>query len=202
MISYDDILKRAGLSDSEVVSAYAYGSRVYGNYTSQSDYDFIFIVKNKVNEQFSDNMININFFDEAGHRTRVINHEISAIETIFLKPKFILKETYKVPFKLDLTMLRHSLSSKSSNSFVKAKKKLTIVEDYDLSIGKKSLWHSFRIIDFGIQIATTGRINDYGSCNELFKEIMQSYDDWDMLFHRYKVDYNGILTEFRKVAPK
>jgi predicted nucleotidyltransferase len=201
VIDYNDILKRAGLSDNDVISAYQYGSRVYGNFTNASDWDFIFIVKNKVNEQFSDNKININFFDEVGHKTRILNHEISALETLYLDDEFILKESYKVPFKLDLSMLRHSLSSKSSNSWVKAKKKLTIKEDYDLDVGRKSLWHSIRIIDFGIQIATTGKIYNYGSCNSMYRDIIQSYD-WTTLFERYKDDYNKILTEFRKVAPK
>lgn len=201
MIKYTDILDRAGLNDTDVISAYQYGSRVYGNFTSKSDWDFIFVIKNKANEQFSDNMININFFDEAGHKTRIINHEISALETLFVDSEFILKESYKVPFKLNLSMLRHSLSSKSSNSWVKAKKKLTVEEDYDLDVGRKSLWHSIRIIDFGIQIATTGRIYNYGSCNALYRDIMQSYD-WVTLFDKYKDDYNKILTEFRKVAPK
>ena len=87
MLTYNDILIRAGLQDSDVVAAFQYGSRVYGNITPKSDYDYIFIVKTKTNEQFSDNLININFFDEAGHKTRILNHEISALETLFLDDK-------------------------------------------------------------------------------------------------------------------
>jgi len=200
MLTYNDILIRAGLQDSDVVAAFQYGSRVYGNITPKSDYDYIFIVKTKTNEQFSDNLININFFDEAGHKTRILNHEISALETLFLDDKYILKN-HNFPFVLNLSMLRQGCSAKSSNSWIKAKKKLTVTVDYDLAIGRKSLWHSFRIIDFGIQIAKTGKIYDYSSCNDLYWEVMK-HDDWDSLFETYKEKYNNLLTEFRKVAPK
>jgi hypothetical protein len=102
---------------------------------------------------------------------------------------------------LVLQKLRHSLSAKSSNSFVKAKKKLTIKKDFDLNLGRKSLWHSFRIIDFGIQIIKYNKIIDYKSMNDLFNDIMQYYS-WIDLFEEYKIKYNNLLTEFRKLAPK
>ena len=200
MLTYNDILKRANLSDDNIVCAFSYGSRVYGNITTRSDYDYIFIVKTKTDEQFSDNLININFFDEASHKTRIRNHEISALETIFLDDRHILKN-HNFPFVLNLSMLRQGCSAKSSNSWIKAKKKLTITIDYDLAIGRKSLWHSFRIINFAIQIAKTGKINDYSSCNDLYWEVMK-HGDWDSLFETYKEKYNNLLTEFRKVAPK
>ena len=200
-MNYQEFLNRTKLTDNEIINLYQYGSRVYGNFTQKSDYDFIAIVKNKTNDQFSDNKINVNFFDEIGHKTRLLNHEISALECQFLNKEFIWKESKKFDWKLDLQMLRHSLSAKSSNSWVKAKKKLTIPADYDLDIGRKSLWHSIRIIKYGIQIGTIGKIYNYAECNELYKEIINIYD-WEDLFEKYKQDYNHLLTEFRKIAPK
>lgn len=201
-MTYEEVLNRANLRDDNVICAYKYGSRVYGNYTKDSDWDFIFIVKEKTNDQFSDNLININFFDVDGHKTRILNHEISALETLFLPKDFILKEDLKFDFKLNLSSLRKSLSKKSSNSWVKAKKKLTVEKDYDLNVGRKSMWHSFRIINFGIQLATKGIIYNYGSMNPLYWEIIYNYSDWKILFNNYKKDYNSIMTEFRKIAPK
>jgi hypothetical protein len=125
----------------------------------------------------------------------------------FLAPEYIWKNSRNYTFKLDLSKLRHSLCAKSSNSWVKAKKKLTIeikkgVEENPEDVGKKSLFHAFRIIEFGKQIAKNGKINDYGFCNELFKEIIYSYSDWNNLFEDYKKKYNNLLTEFRVLAPK
>ena len=125
-MTYEDILKRTGLSDNEVINVYCYGSRVYGNFRKDSDYDFIVIVKNKTTDQFSDNLININYFTPEGHQHRLNEHEISALECFFLEDRFILKNNQNYQFKLDLSQLRRSLCAKASNSFVKAKKKLTV----------------------------------------------------------------------------
>lgn len=197
----DIVLKRAKLDRDNLLALYQYGSRVYGNYTKDSDYDFIAVVKRKDNIQFSDRVININFVTKETHQQRLDNHEISALETYFCPKEFILFEDMKFKFKLNLSILRNSLSSKSSNSFVKAKKKLTIEKDYDLNIGRKSLWHSFRIIDYGIQICNTGSITNYGSMNYLFLEIMNNYT-WKDLFKKYKKEYNELMSEFRIVTPK
>ncbi|CAG7581669.1 MAG: gp109 [uncultured marine phage] len=201
-MDYNEVLNRANLKDSDVICAYQYGSRVYGNITKHSDWDFIFVMKEKPNEQFSDTLININFFDVEQHKTRILNHEISALETLFLDDEYILKEDIKFDFTLNLKMLRRSLSRKSSNSWVKAKKKLTVEKDYDLDVGRKSMWHSFRIADFGIQLATKGMIYNYSSKNDLYYEVIYNYSDWSELFENYKKSYNSLMTEFRKVAPK
>lgn len=199
----DIVLKRAKTDFKNVLAVYQYGSRVYGNFNNSSDYDFIVVVKNKKNEQFSDRLINVNFFTYDDHQLRLNKHEISALEAYFCPEEYIVyvDKYFNPSFKLDLVKLRHSLSSKSSNSFVKAKKKLTVEKDYDLNIGKKSLWHSFRIIEYGIQICENDRIVDYTSMNKMFNEIMMNYT-WEDLFENYKQDYNNIVSEFRKLAPK
>jgi len=202
-MTYQELLKRSGLDDANVVCVYPYGSRVYGNFHKDSDYDYIIIVKKKEKDQFSDNLININFYTIDEHQQRLDDNEISALECFFLYYNEYeeYNEPYKFRFVLDTSKLRHSLSAKSSNSWVKCKKKLTIEKDFDLNIGRKSMFHSFRIIDFGIQIATTGKINNYSSCIFLYKEIMNYYE-WTELFDVFKLRYNALLTEFRKVAKK
>jgi hypothetical protein len=187
----------------DVVAAYPYGSRVYGTARKNSDFDYIVVTKKKTNEQYSDSLININFYTPDEHQQRLNEHEISALECYFLPIHLELKEIPLVPFtfKLDLSTLRHALSAKSSNSWVKAKKKLTVEKDYDLDLGRKSLFHSMRIIDYGMQIATHGRIVNYGSCNALFQEIMNCYT-WTDMFDQYKERYNRMCSDFRVLAPK
>lgn len=46
-MDYQELLNRAKLDNANVVCVYPYGSRVYGNYHKNSDYDFIIIVKKK-----------------------------------------------------------------------------------------------------------------------------------------------------------
>jgi len=199
-LTLEEIYKRAYLNPDNVVCVYPYGSRVYGTYRPNSDHDFIIVVKKKIKEQFSDNLININFYTVEEHRQRIEDHEISALECQFLKSG-ILKETMKFPFKLDIAKLRHSLSAKSSNSWVKCKKKLTVEADLDMAVGRKSMFHAFRIIDFGIQIVKTGKIENYDSCNSFFYEIFNYYD-WLSLFEEFKPRYNQIMSDFRAITFK
>jgi len=207
---YKELLTRTGINEDAVLGAYMYGSRVYGNFRKNSDYDFIVILEEgfKTQEQFSDNLINVNYYTLSEHRSRLLSCEPSAMEVTCLKDEFILEDMlnglhYNTMNDVAgrLHILRAAFSEKSSNSWVKAKKKLTVPESYNDSVGKKSLWHSIRIIDFGIQIAKNGWITDYGSCNHFYDEVMYC-NDWSELFEKYKKQYNEICTEFRKVAPK
>ncbi len=201
-INYTSFLKITELKDNNIIACFIYGSRTYGNYNKFSDFDFICVVKTKEQDQFIlKDSINVNFYTAEEHQNRIDEHEISALETLWLEPAFILKQEQKFEFNLDLKKLRRSLSAKSSNSFVKCKKKLTIEKDLDINNGIKSMFHAFRIIDFGIQIANTGKINNYDSCNLLYEKLVY-YKEWDKIVEDYKPLYNNKLTEFRKLAPK
>jgi hypothetical protein len=201
MIGVNTLLSRIGETNNNVLCIYQYGSRVYGTARKTSDYDYIIILKNKTTEQYSDNLINVNYYTQDEHQARLNSHEISALECYHLPSNHILLEKVKFTFKLNLIMLRHSLSAKASNSWVKCKKKLTVPESFDLDVGRKSMFHSFRIIMFGLQVANSGKIYDYSEANLLFEEIM-SYYSWDELFGCFKKRYNALMTSFKAVAPK
>ena len=138
----------------------------------------------------------------------IAQHKIFALECIFQEEKNGL---FRPAFKLEKSKLRKEISEKSSNSWVKCKKKLIV--EHDFKIGLKSLFHSFRIIDFGIQIARHGCINEYASARmcTLFNGIMDNSpflsadsaeDEWNKISTKYKSLHNEMLTEFRKLAPK
>jgi hypothetical protein len=130
-----------------------------------------------------------------------------ALECYLLPEQHILKPaSVKWAFELDLVKLRHSLSGKASQSFVKAKKKFISPyewADQERERGKKSLFHSFRILNFGLQIAQHGRIVNYAAANHIFEEIFsEPSNDWEVYQERWKPEFNMLNTEFRKVAPK
>jgi hypothetical protein len=94
-------------------------------------------------------------------------------------------------------------SKKSSNSYVKAKKKITVEKDCQY-IGLKSLFHSIRIIDFSIQLASTGRIFDFGRSNGILHELLTNHmeSDWQTIEKIYKPLYNKLHSQFKVVCPK
>lgn len=192
---------------------YPYGSQVYCTQRYNSDYDYIVVdenAKDGVEASFycGSHELNVHFHTPNHWREMVEEHKIFALESILQNGDDLYRKLY---FKLDLQKLRKEISEKSSNSWVKCKKKLIVEHDY--RIGLKSLFHSFRIIDFGIQIARDGCINEYrsGRMQSLFNEIMQFYpylneesaqEEWERLNAKYKPLHNEMMTEFRKLAPK
>jgi len=201
-MTYKDLLTRIKMDDKDILNVYQYGSRVYGTDRQGSDWDFVIIVSRKERDEYSDNLVNVFFYTPLEFDKKLKDHEITAIECFFLPEHLIWKEKLKFSFEVKKSSLRSSLSAKADNSFVKAHKKLSIEKDYDLVVGKKSLFHSFRIITYGIQLAEAGKITNYQACNELFYEITHNYNTWSELFKAYKNKYNNLKSEFRILAPK
>ncbi len=116
--------------------------------------------------------------------------------------------------------IRQSFSKKASNSYVKCKKKF-VVESGKERVGRKSLWHSLRIILFGVQVATHGYIYDYTEANKYYKDIVLNYlpeDDesfqkeeligqdenewvWEQYKKKYGVIKNNLMSTFREACP-
>lgn len=197
-------LKNMIQKDNNITNAYQYGSRVYGTHNEKSDYDFILVVKQndeKLMDCYSD--VDINIYTEKEFSEQIKAHEISVLECLFLKEDKIIKneETFIEHFILDKNQLRTSISQKSSNSWVKGKKKFIIEKDFNPYVGKKSIWHAFRMLDFGTQIAKNGFIYDYTSSNHLYNDIL-ACNSWEEVEQKYKQKFNEYSTEFKKVAPK
>jgi len=192
-------------NDKNILNIYKHGSIVYNCKNINSDNDYVVVVNNESEypEQLKINNNDYSFYKESEFKELIKKHEITALECLFLDPKFIIKETIKFDFELDLQQLRESISQKSSNSFVKAKKKLIVEKDYDPYVGKKSLFHSLRIILFGTQIAIYGKITNYEEANIYYNDIVNNdVVEWEYFKNIYQPIYNNLKTEFRKWAEK
>lgn len=207
----DNILKE--LSTIDILAIYPYGSQVYGNKTPE-DFDFIVISENSDYQQiqFTKNDIEyeISVYPKEEFLNMLKDSEITSLECVYINHsnKYIIPSFQNdiEDISLSKEKLRRSSSQKASNSYVKAKKKLIISEDRDEYISLKSLWHSFRILDFSNQLCLNGKIDNPSSMNDLFIEINQDYldfdCDWDKLHSKYKPLHNQLASEFKKNAPK
>lgn len=189
------------------LNIYRFGSHVYGTNHENSDEDFIIITDE--NKQISDN-INKKYFTYIEFQRLLNNHDIQALECYFLPNHFKIKETYVDGFKfnLDNAKLRVSISTVTNGAWVKGKKKLTVMADYDKYLGIKSLFHSIRILGIGIQIATHGKIIDYSEYNWFLKDLLklseqyEHHELWDVIDSKYRSLYNKLNTEFKILCPK
>lgn len=193
----------------DVVNIYPYGSRVYGTASETSDLDYVIVFKEHLKPTLAD-LPGVFFFDyvalsESEFEDRILAHDNSALECLWLPSEGIVKHSkdFRSSFVLDLPTLRQAIASKASNSFVKAKKKLTVEKDLNPYIAKKSLFHSLRILIFGMQIASYGRIINYAAANRFWYKIRDTKSDrWEDFKTEWQPIYNRLSTTFRVLAPK
>lgn len=188
------------LADNRILACYLHGSRVYGTANAQSDYDYIVVVDDNVYEtdqRCYDNE-DYNFITRSQWDQMALNNDCDFMECMFLPATIRMKEAYIPSFTLNKTLIRQNFSAKASNSWVKCKKKLTVEQDYAPYIGKKSLWHSLRLLDFGIQLLTYGKIVNYGSMNAYYDPIINApTNDWIWFKNTYQPLYNRLKSTFR-----
>lgn len=198
----EEIIKKSGLHPSRIFNVYLFGSRVYQTSNSHSDWDVIIVANNSVEStEIRNGLYNIHIYTPDKFKSDLDWHRPNNLECIFAPHWARLKETidYKKDFKLNIAKLRHATSHVSSNSLVKAKKKL-IGDEY--TIGVKSLFHSMRIPMFSEQIVKFGEIKDFTSANWIWDKIKSKRWDWEELDNEFRVSRNEILTNFRQVTHK
>lgn len=202
MITLEEIISSTKIHPSRVYNVYVFGSRVYGTYNKNSDWDIIIVANNSVESIEIDNGIfNVHIYTPDKFKKDLEWHRINNLECIYAPSWAILKEEidYRKDFKISIPKIRHAISHISSNSWVKAKKKLN---QGDAMIGLKSLYHSIRIPIFATQILSDNKI-DFKSTNYIWDDIIKvNSNDWDKLYDKFKEVHNKVLSDFRKLAPK
>ncbi|MFW6008825.1 MAG: hypothetical protein ACOCP8_06130 [archaeon] len=189
----------------EVYNIYCYGSKVYGTNNESSDDDYIIIKKQpefKIDSiRNNSNTINATLYNLGGFKDKLFYQEINALECVWLKDNMKLEKfNITKDYKLRKNELRKSISSKASNSWVGSKKKFWNDDTYR---AQKSVFHSLRIFDFGIQISKYGKIINYEKSiflNEDFKSILKEimkYKKWSDIKKNYQNIFNRFHSEFK-----
>ena len=198
MISLEEIYEAAGVHPSRVKGCYVFGSRVYGTASENSDWDIILITKASSPEvEIKGEKLNIHVIVPDLFQKYVQDNHVKALECV-LAPEWAQLMKYDCNFVVKLKSLRHNFSHTVSNSWVKCKKKL---EQGDYYIGVKSLFHSLRIANFGIQTVSNGKI-DFSSMNDVWKDIVSREWTWEELKEKYQPLRNSLMTEFRQLTEK
>lgn len=184
-----------------ILNIYPYGSRVYGTADRESDTDLI-LVADFAHEQETQAKwpgIDLTIWTAAEFQRLLSEHDPSALECWYLPAEMAIRSR-EFEFKLDLGKLRRSFSAKASNSWVKAKKKIDV--HGDLRLGRKSLFHSLRILGFGLQIARFGRLLHYDEENSVWRTVMeQGFTSWQPYKDHWQKYYNSLHSEFKVAAP-
>lgn len=181
-----EILRENGLikDNLDVLNVYSYGSHVYGTAGEHSDEDYIVVMKsaflpsgafrqNAISSQ--DKKIQLVVYSRTGFLDAINNFEMSAIECLFLPEEKILLKKWNFSIqKWDEKNLVKNIISKSSNSWMIADRQS---KEKMKSIAKKGIFHSLRILDFGIQMKNNKKIVDFSSSNVILKYLHDIPDE-------------------------
>lgn len=184
-----------------------FGSFVYGTNIKSSDDDLVVIVSDdlsKTTNELGGLFADAQFFRVSDFQSMLLKNEICAMECYFSSST--IQGLFS--FQLNLGNLRAEISKVSNNSWVKGNKKLTVTSDYSKKLAVKSIFHSIRILDFGIQLAQFGKIREFDSMNWLFHDLLKVSRNvegealWKLIKNKYQNLFQTKGKEFRKLAPK
>lgn len=215
-----DMTEQLGLKD-KCLGVFKYGSSIYKTRTEKSDLDIIYIADTdkEIYEVYQSKdfpfcssyteKVDLHYISKESFIDLLNKHDIMALEVYYQMSE---DQRLTFPFNLNLDTLRRSVSAVCSNSWSKARKKLEIPEEDDY-IGLKSLFHSIRILSFGIDIAKDNKIDYLNvlidgekiSCSNFWHRLQQKYESgwrWSEFKAKYTPLQNANATEFRKLAPK
>lgn len=205
--------------NNSVLAIIPYGSQVYKNKQS-SDYDFYVVLEGEgIYQDLHRKDIDITIISKDNFLEDIQKNSVKGLETLFTSKEvdnYFIEDSLEIEMQLlkksviNPSKIREQFSKTTSNSYVKAKKKIIIDADFDYMTSLKSLWHSIRINDFAIQILEKGEI-DFSSMNELYINIQNDYTQfnqadknnmWTLLHSKYRPIFNEKHSHLKKLCPK
>eukprot|EP01012_Entosiphon_sulcatum_P058989 TRINITY_DN83247_c0_g1_i1.p1 TRINITY_DN83247_c0_g1~~TRINITY_DN83247_c0_g1_i1.p1 ORF type:complete len:619 (+),score=84.21 TRINITY_DN83247_c0_g1_i1:25-1881(+) len=225
-----EILAVMGTTLDETIAVYLFGSRVYGCHGPDSDFDFVAIVLDEkfarvalairtasgiaeggfdsgaeeavVLSGTGETPFDVTVHSMRHFRQLLDQQDVRAFECVCLPPgPFVLHEMLHFEWRVELPVLRTSLSRWANNSWSKGHKKLSFEAHAEL-VGMKSLFHALRIMAFGLQLARDGRITDYSVANIHWRAICAIGPDWPRLKEALQPEFRKSQSEFRRFAPR
>lgn len=170
--------------DEDVLNIYSYGSQIYGTAGKDSDQDFIIVTKGSMLKSgaFKQNAISNQsrsiqgvLYSRSGFQDAINNYDISALECLSLSTDKVVQS--KWPFRVqkwDNREMAKKIISKASNSWHLAD--LQAKDDWK-HMAKKGIFHSLRILTFGLQLKEHQRIVDFEACNWIWEDFKLIEDE-------------------------
>ena len=180
------ICKELNMNLEAVWNIYPYGSRVYGTADEKSDHDFIIVFKNSLLESggFKDNAVSNGdktiqgtAYSRGGFIDAINNYMMPALESISLPDNLITKKKFNFKInKFDEKEMVKSIITQSSNSWHIAD--LGWQREHRTSEGpsrttRKAIWHSIRMLMFGLQLKENQKVIRFDESNELLSTILE-----------------------------
>lgn len=173
-VDLSKVMKMVHLPEWKVFNIYMYGSRVYGTNRNDSDLDLMVVANSMdIEKEIKNREYNIHIITPDQFEDCLWSYRMVELECIYAPLFAVIQERkdLKSKFSIDKNRMKKHILTQSHNSWIKAKLKL---RDCDIERGTKSLFHSLRILLFGLQMAEEGEIFDFSEANYYWEEIDNS----------------------------
>jgi len=180
-----EIIALSGIHPLKVKNVYVYGSRVYGYASEFSDYDVVMVAPNLLkHKEIKSEHYNIHIVTPDWFKQELIGrYYITYLECVFGPDWARLQEKEKYDLNLNKEKVKKEFLSQSFSTWRNAKQKMI---EGDTMRGSKSAYHALKILKFGIQIVTHGKIVDFSECNQLYKDFEnQNFYEWYQIKEEY-----------------
>lgn len=187
-----------------------YGSSVYDIQSNLSDIDFIILqIDTSIPVKLKDpdtQVVTIKQF-----KNNLVEHDLKTLEIYYENFDFFYNKL-EMEHTLNLDKLRRVVSATVSNSYVKAKKKITLSQDeksLDIYVGLKSYWHCIRILVMFSHLAKYKHFKP----SSFKKQLMPIYvgimsymfcskpSKFEEVDKEFKTTLRQLQTDFRILAP-
>lgn len=201
-VSTQEIKDFVGLPEWKILNIYMYGSRVYGTFHRDSDFDFLVIANSLDRErEIKRDRYNIHIHTPDKFQDDLWAFRMVNLECVFAPAFARIQEKieYRQAFGFDPFKLKKSVLKQSHDAWIKSKMKF---REMDIERATKSLFHSLRILLFGIQLVEDGEIFDFSEANHYWEDIsgMEEYK-WNIFKEKFlplKKDLEEMLMNAKK----
>lgn len=163
-----DILNASKLHPSKLKCVLPFGSRVYGTSSDLSDWDYVVIANTPdTNKEIKFSNLNLHIMTYEQFSLHLREHRSFAVECFFSPTQLRLLELVRFSWTPNRDSLIHQFTHISNISWNSFEKKLD--EDYYKAI--KDIFHSIRVPLFGVQILTTGKIENFSESNYILERL-------------------------------
>jgi predicted nucleotidyltransferase len=228
--SYAEILKcLTALYDPQIeqkiLGFFMTGSRVYGTFNEESDWDYICVVKEPTKNiltplppdprqvqsklefafdiheidvfEYPPANLNITFYDLEYFTILLHEHHVAILEIPFTPKLFVLKP-YAFDNQIDSAVLKITNGWAANLKFSTAKRRLAEGKLYK---AKKLVFLSLRYLHFTIQLLDKNRIDDFSGANKYWEQIKNSpattWDEFEAEFWPLYVELEKKLRSFQ-----
>jgi predicted nucleotidyltransferase len=194
MIDVKEIMELVDIHPLKIKNIYVYGSHVYKTNHPKSDYN-VLVVANYMTEkaEIDNGKYRIQIHTPQKFRRDLDAHDMFNLECIYAPKVAKLQEkiNYNQKFKLNKNKFKKTILAQSNTTWINGQKYIKP------DSARKAIFNSIKILYFGKQVLTDGKINNFTEANHIWEEVKNN-SPTDM-FAKYSNLKNTLEQEILKI---